>query len=239
MNLVLKRVKLKNILKEKEKEKEKEKDNVCKQENNNNEEHSSDQDKEEKDKDKNKILNSESFMLKKENKLKKIIPENKKKEIEKNNKVENKLEINIQRKSLNNEDKNNLDLQKIKNFSHYKLTSKSSIIKINNKWEKIKINIREILDNFFFILFMMIITLVILFIGDIQVILIDPSWDYVIDMIKLMIFIIYILEILFTCICSDGYIYSFFFWLDVLSTIYILQDISFILNPLLGITENM
>jgi hypothetical protein len=228
MNLILNGDKLKNILKKK-------RDDILYQKNNIKdfkEDNLSDSNEAQ---DKNKILNSESLELKKENKenkIKNITPENKIKEID------NK-ENNIQKKSLNNENKNKIDLEKIEKYTFYKKSTTRDKKNINQNWENIKINLRKILDNFFFIVFMMIITLVILFIGDIQVILIDPTWDFEIDFIKLMIFIIYILEILFSCICLNDYIYSFFFWLDILSTIYILQDINFILNPLLGITENM
>jgi hypothetical protein len=49
---------------------------------------------------------------------------------------------------------------------------------------------------------------------------------------------IFTLEILFTCIAKEGYINSFFFWLDVISTVSIIQDIGFIFDPLINFGNN-
>ncbi len=106
-----------------------------------------------------------------------------------------------------------------------------------SKCFKIRKLFEKVLDNNIYILFMMFLTIIILFISDIQNGWLEPKMDTPIDIVQIVIFSIYFLEIIVTCLCKDGYNFSFFFWLDILSTAYIIQDISFIINPLIGIDK--
>ena len=74
-----------------------------------------------------------------------------------------------------------------------------------------------------------------MFINDIQMGYLPKSVDDVIDILQTTTFVLFILEIFLTCWAKKDYINSFFFWLDVISSISILQEISFIFDPLLNI----
>jgi hypothetical protein len=80
----------------------------------------------------------------------------------------------------------------------------------------------------------MILTVFIMFINDIQIGFLPKSVDYVIDILLTITFALFFFEIILNCIVIKEYFNSFFFWLDVISTLSILQDIGFIINPLLN-----
>ena len=46
--------------------------------------------------------------------------------------------------------------------------------------------------------------------------------------------LIYALEFNLNCIVRDEYLLSFYFWLDMISTLTLFQDIDYIMNPLMG-----
>lgn len=132
--------------------------------------------------------------------------------------------------------KNKTDLMKINDLEQFSKMLKKKIEKQKKtKWFKIKKFFENILDNNIYIIFMMIITIFILFISDIQNGWLRETVDKPIEIMQTVIFCLYFLEIIITSVCKQGYINSFFFWLDILSTIYIIQDISFIINPILGL----
>ncbi len=135
--------------------------------------------------------------------------------------------------------KNKTELIQINALEHYsKMLKKKIDIQKKTKWFKIKNFFVKILDNNIFIIFMMGLTIFILFVNDIQNGWLRETVDKPIEIIQTLIFCLYFFEIIITSICKEGYINSFFFWLDILSTIYIIQDISFIMNPILGLDTN-
>jgi len=139
-------------------------------------------------------------------------------------------------KNLTNE---RIDLAKIDDLENYsRLLKKKIEIEKNTFGFKIKKFFEKILDNNYYISFMMLITIFILFIDDIQNGWLSPNADNVIEIVQTFIFCLYFLEIVITSICKNNYVYSFFFWLDILSTLYIIQDISFIINPILGLDNS-
>jgi hypothetical protein len=131
------------------------------------------------------------------------------------------------------------DLMKIDDLEHFsRLLKKKIEIQKKTKCFKIKIFFEKILDNNIYIIFMMAITIFILFISDIQNGWLEKTVDKPIEIMQTIIFCFYFLEIIITSICKKGYINSFFFWLDILSTIYIIQDISFIINKIMGLDNS-
>ena len=94
--------------------------------------------------------------------------------------------------------------------------------------------LNKILDSYVFIGFMMSITLYVLFISDIQASFLTIDVDDIINISQVICFSLFTLEIILSCICQENYILSFFFWLDIISTISLLEDISFIFNPLIN-----
>lgn len=56
--------------------------------------------------------------------------------------------------------------------------------------------------------------------------------DIVFDAISILCLIMFSIDILLSVICRPGYLFSFFFWLDVISTISLILDIQLISNVL-------
>lgn len=50
---------------------------------------------------------------------------------------------------------------------------------------------------------------------------------------------IFFLELIFSSIAIEGYLSSFFFWLDVISTLSILMDVGLFTNAVFGIDEEI
>lgn len=73
---------------------------------------------------------------------------------------------------------------------------------------------------------MTILTLVALFGDDLNVICFDKSADYGFDIGQLVIMSLFLVEVLLSSIAINGYLFSFFFWLDVLSSVSMLMDIN-------------
>lgn len=131
---------------------------------------------------------------------------------------------------------NNIELMKIENIENKSKQLKKKIdIQKKSTWFKIKKFVDQVLDSNIYIIIMMIINIFILFISDIQNGWLSHNSDTAIEITQTIIFSIYCVEIVITSICKDGYVNSFFFWLDILSTVYIIQDISFIIYPIAGI----
>ena len=82
---------------------------------------------------------------------------------------------------------------------------------------------------------MAIITLYSLFFDDIRIICLPKSVDDAFFGLTLFSFIAYCIEVVLASVAIDGYFNSFFFWLDVVSTITMLPDCGWIWFP---ITQN-
>jgi hypothetical protein len=107
-----------------------------------------------------------------------------------------------------------------------KLSVKAQIVKLSN----------TIVDNYFFIGFMTTWTVVALFLSDIESFC-PREVDRPFDMVQTFLLFIFTLEVVLTAIAKKDYLWSFFFWLDVISTISLLEDVTWMFNPLLGISE--
>jgi hypothetical protein len=106
---------------------------------------------------------------------------------------------------------------------------------VKKKKKKEKNIFTYIVDSNYFISFMTILTLIALFSNDLQTAWLAADIDFTFDIIQSTLLFFFTLEIIMTCIAKKGYIGSFFFWLDLISTISLIQDISFIFNAVLGI----
>ena len=95
--------------------------------------------------------------------------------------------------------------------------------------------LQNLVDHNIFVIFFMVLTVFIMFINDIKIGYLPNSVDEFIDAVQSITFILFCLEIVLTSLAKKDYVNSFFFWLDVISTISILQDISFIFDPILQI----
>jgi hypothetical protein len=74
-----------------------------------------------------------------------------------------------------------------------------------------------------------------LFADDIRVLGFEKAQDIYFDYIQLIIMGIFFLEIFFSSLSMEGYVLSFFFWLDVLSSVSILMDVGLFTNTVFGI----
>jgi hypothetical protein len=93
--------------------------------------------------------------------------------------------------------------------------------------------IEKFLDSSPVVILMTILTIFAMFASDIQIAYLIPEYDYNFDIIDCLLFCIFTIEICLASISKKNYVGSFFFWLDVISTLSLLQDISFILENLL------
>jgi hypothetical protein len=71
-----------------------------------------------------------------------------------------------------------------------------------------------------------ILTLFALFGDDINTCAFDKSSDYTFDILQLVVMGIFFVEAVLSSIAINGYLFSFFFWLDLLSTVTILMDVN-------------
>jgi hypothetical protein len=93
--------------------------------------------------------------------------------------------------------------------------------------------IKKTIESNYFISFMTLLTLIALFSNDIQAAWLPSSVDNPFDILGTLLLFFFSLEILLTCIVNREYINSFFYWLDIIATISLIQDISFIFTPIL------
>ena len=87
-----------------------------------------------------------------------------------------------------------------------------------------------------------IVTLYALFGEDFRLLVCPKSLDYSFSVFSFIALLIFSIEIAVSVYARKGYAYSFFFWLDIVSSLSIIPDIPFIWDPLLdffGDSENM
>lgn len=66
---------------------------------------------------------------------------------------------------------------------------------------------------------------------DIRIICIKTEYDIIIDIVNIVFIVLFMIEIMFS-LAVPGYACSFFFYLDILSTLSIVMDISILTNLL-------
>jgi hypothetical protein len=80
---------------------------------------------------------------------------------------------------------------------------------------------------------MTLITIYALFFDDIRILAFPKSADNVFFGLTLSAIICYTTEILLASISIDGYFNSFFFWLDIISTVTMIPDCGWIWYPIM------
>jgi hypothetical protein len=113
---------------------------------------------------------------------------------------------------------------------------KDSKLKLNQ--EKIEQEKRDkvarIVDNKYVVAFMTAITIYALFFDDIRILLFPKEADNFFFAATLMGIILFTAEIVATSYSKDDYINSFFFWLDIISTVSMIPDCGWIWDPYSG-----
>ena len=155
-------------------------------------------------------------------------------QIEITTKIENKKEPQKSeaenRYSISKIDKNNL-ISKATSFFGESQTRSLEERKKDKKWKK---KIVKFLDSSPILITMSILTIWALFASDICYAFLSIKVDEAFNIIQCILLGLFSLEFFLTCISKENYICSFFFWLDLISTISLIQDIDYIMNPIMG-----
>lgn len=96
---------------------------------------------------------------------------------------------------------------------------------VNTKRPKWMVKMEKILENYAIVGLMSAITIYSLFFDDIRMISTTIDSDYIVFAITSWCFGMFCLEIILASICKENYFLTFFFWLDVVSTLSMLTDI--------------
>lgn len=82
---------------------------------------------------------------------------------------------------------------------------------------------------------MTFLTFLVLYADDVRILAFDKDGDSKYYYFMLSCFFTFAVEIIVLSIIRPGYLWSFFFWMDLLSTISTVMEIPLVMNDLLGI----
>ena len=103
---------------------------------------------------------------------------------------------------------------------------------------KRKKKIVKFLDHYVVVTVMTIITIYALFFDDLRVLAFPKESDPVFSAITLFRMICFIIEIILSSYAKEEYLLSFFFWLDIISTLSMIPDIGWIRDEMFGSGEH-
>ena len=89
-----------------------------------------------------------------------------------------------------------------------------------------------ILNNKFYVIFMVLITIYALFAGDIVQLTCPKSVDEIFWGITTGVFSMFLFELIISALSLDGYLFGFYFWLDLIATLSLVSDIGWIWNSI-------
>jgi len=90
--------------------------------------------------------------------------------------------------------------------------------------------VERLLNHNAFAVLMTVITLYALFGDDVRILAFPKAADNYFDALTLIAILMYTIEIILSCIDSRAYLGSFFFWLDLISTLSMVFDVSVIFS---------
>lgn len=99
--------------------------------------------------------------------------------------------------------------------------------------QKFKKSLANFIDNTGVVVFMTIVTIYALYFDDFRILLFPKQADDVFYGITLLGMICFTVEIIIASYAKDEYLYSFFFWLDIISTVSMIPDCGWIWQPLI------
>lgn len=99
---------------------------------------------------------------------------------------------------------------------------------------KMKRKLEKIIDHYIVVILMTIVTVYALYFDDIRILAFPKSADDIFYGITLLGMILFIVEIMIASYAKDGYKNSFFFWLDIVSTVTMIPDCGWIWDPIIG-----
>jgi hypothetical protein len=88
------------------------------------------------------------------------------------------------------------------------------------------------------ITFVTLITIYVLFIDDVRVLSLTLSQDAIVYATIIFVMVIYLIDIIISSIAKNDYIFSFFFWADILCFISLLPDCGWIWNNIVGVSSS-
>ena len=83
------------------------------------------------------------------------------------------------------------------------------------------------------------ITLMVLYLDDIRIIFLNKGEDKSVDFILVFCMVVFIIELLISSYSMPGYLWSFFFWLDLISCLSMPMDIEFVVEYFSGEADNL
>jgi len=86
--------------------------------------------------------------------------------------------------------------------------------------------------------FVTLITIYALFIDDVRVLSLDISQDAIIYATIIFVMVVYLIDIIISSIAKNDYLFSFFFWADILSFLSLLPDCGWIWNNIVGVSNS-
>lgn len=137
-------------------------------------------------------------------------------------------EENIENRSNDENEGNELNesLQENQSMNKSRLSAKNEDNEEEEKNKTLKSKINDVLDSFTYTIIMTILTVFVLFADDIKNLSTDKYADDPFSIVTAILFGYFFIEFVVQCIVIDGYLWSFFFYLDFLSTISMILDLS-------------
>lgn len=90
------------------------------------------------------------------------------------------------------------------------------------------------IDHFVVVIIMTIITAYSLFFDDFRILLLPISFDDFFYWVTFWCMMAFAIEICIASYCKEDYVNTFFFWLDIVSTVSMIPDIPWIWEPIIG-----
>lgn len=129
-------------------------------------------------------------------------------------------------------------LKKHKGKLTAKAVAKKKAAPLTPEQRTCKHKVKQILDDAYYIVFMTLVTIYALFFDDIRIIAFSPEADDVFYGISLACIVLYAAELLASSWAVGGYMNSFFFWLDLVSTISMVPDCGWIWEEIVPVSSD-
>ena len=101
-----------------------------------------------------------------------------------------------------------------------------------------KVKMSKVMNHWIITLIMTLITLYALFGDDIKIVCFTRSEDTTFNYLTTAVLVLFTLELVLNALSQDNYFNSFYFWLDVISTLSLITDISWVWDAIFGEQED-
>lgn len=115
--------------------------------------------------------------------------------------------------------------------------------RLSSKFESknnLKSRIKEFLDNNKFLMVMSIASVYALILSDLNTIFFSKgAMDIIFTIISTVVFILFLIDFLLSCIARDDYVFTFFFWVDFISMLSMTVNIEWIVFPSMNLISSL